>query len=105
MEYLAGQSDMILRCLSELKADQRQRWDKQERDNTRLHKRLDDLVGEDFVTSDECEHRCGEIEANQGSVKPVVAYVGIPLLIEGLNLAGQHWTSVKVFMAGLLRGG
>lgn len=38
------EAQAILLCLGELKSDQRQRWDKQERDNARIHTRLDEMA-------------------------------------------------------------
>jgi hypothetical protein len=94
LDYIAGQLSMVISnqdCL--------------EQSNARVHKRLDDFVGEDYVKSEECERRCGAIEAKQGSVRPVVAFVWIPMLTEAVNLVFQYWSHVRYVISGLLKGG
>jgi hypothetical protein len=79
--------------------------------NARIHKRLDDFIDEDYVKSEECGKRCGEcykkceqrykdLAAAQGSVKPVVAFVWIPLAIEAMNLIGQNWSHIVQYLRG-----
>ena len=73
LESIAAQNSMIMRCLRELKEDQRQRWDEQHRANVRIHERLDEIMGKKYVTLAECERRCR-------GVNPYIAYVAIPVL-------------------------
>lgn len=79
LESIAAQNSMIMRCLKELKEDQRQRWEEQHRANARIHERLDEIVNKKYVTLDECERRCR-------GVNPWVAYVLVPVFCVVLTL-------------------
>ena len=73
LESIAAQNSMIMRCLRELKEDQRQQWEEQHRTNARIFKRLEGFTDEKYVTLAECERRCR-------GVNPYIAYVAIPVL-------------------------